>query len=247
MAMSVSPKKGEAEVPVTCETPRDKAGKDPKDEKGDGDDDEPMMTPPRRSKRRVRNPPQQAESGGTMTSPLKKVPKRLRTYAKKPAMENPPKDHLPEENPPKENPGGKSSSSKGPSGLLEHHPPSIACHSDPKDRVEKEDLAGDIPEKPSNDMSKADKQAEAKRKRMNKAKIAAQKLHANIPAGDIYAELCIPGPEIPSVSYTLYPVPGAEEYKPFTSPIGVILYTETFYVNDVKEIPKPLDQFIQVR
>lgn len=182
-----------------------------------------------------------------MSSPLKKNPKRLRPYVKNPPKENPPDKNPPKENPPKEKLEGESSSSKGPSGPVEHPSGSIACHVDPKDRVDQEALEGDIPEKPSNDKTKADKQAEAKRKRFNKAKIAAQKLHANIPRGDIYAELCIPGPEVPSVSYTLYPVPGAEEYKPFTSPIGVILYSETFYVNDVKEIPKPLDQFIQVR
>lgn len=191
---------------------------------------------------------------------MKKIPKRLRPYAKNHPKEKPAdqaSEPTNEPSAPSKEPSKPSKRSKEPKEPKEPSKElstganvpsaSIACHADPRDRVDPKELkeAETASAKPSNDKTKEEQKAEAKRKRFQKAKIAAQKLHANIPAGAIYAELCVPGPELTAVSYTLYPCPGAEEYKPFTSPIGVILYTETFYVNDIKDVPKPLDQFIQ--
>jgi len=91
------------------------------------------------------------------------------------------------------------------------------------------------------DDNKQAKKDEAKAKRQRKAKIAWAKMAATIPPGDVCTELCIPGgTEYAAVSYTL------QSAAPDASSIGVILYTETFYVTRVKKIPETLKKWFKV-
>ena len=81
-------------------------------------------------------------------------------------------------------------------------------------------------------------------KRMSKAKLALQKL-SNLPACEV-KELMVPGPEFHRMSYTI------EGRLPLSMcKIGVVLYTETFYIYGSKEmnavIPEVLKGYFQAK
>lgn len=69
---------------------------------------------------------------------------------------------------------------------------------------------------------------------------------ATIPGREIYGELNIPGStEYQLVSYAFYPRNDVKPYDMSGSSVGVILYTEAFYVNTVKKIPEKLSKCIK--
>ena len=78
----------------------------------------------------------------------------------------------------------------------------------------------------------------ASAKRLAKAKLALQKLADNMGSQDV-KELYLPGPAFDKMSYTL-PAPNLSACS-----IGVLLYTETFYIYKNAKVPEYLKEQLQ--
>ena len=99
--------------------------------------------------------------------------------------------------------------------------------------------ANQAPEADDAEQRAIGKKSAASEKRAQKARLALKKMSENLTSSEI-SECGMPGPGFEKMSYTALPV------KPLSScKIGVILYTETFYVYQNAIVPEWLSDYVQ--